>query len=359
MVTGDYGSAANDTAGSCGGGGGRDQVYRLNVPDFQYVRVATAGAGSFATYVRTVCNLLGAEIGTPICDATLPGQVDLGLVSGDHYVWIDALGGGPSTYDVTATTLPPPNDVCPGTTVMAGLTRGTLIGGNNTNPAATCGGTGNDVFYTFTTAVDRHLVATVTAANAATNPVVSLRTTCTDVGTELDCSNVGAGASETLDIPTLPAGTYFLMVDSQGAASSFSLDLTLAAPVAANDTCSSPLAIAPPGIASTLRFAGDQEQGMAPACNDGGATDVIYSFTAAALQDLTLTITPTNFDASVYVRRGACRTGLQIGCADAGAVGGAETINVVDLAADTYYVIVEKKAGAAGESFDIGLTLGP
>ena len=32
----------------------RDQVYRLNVPDFQYVRVATAGAGSFARMGRAL-----------------------------------------------------------------------------------------------------------------------------------------------------------------------------------------------------------------------------------------------------------------------------------------------------------------
>jgi hypothetical protein len=42
-----------------------------------------------------------------------------------------------------------------------------------------------------------------------------------------------------------------------------------------------------------------------------------------------------------------------------GAVGAAETITVVDLPADTYYILVEKKGAAAGESFDIGLTLGP
>jgi hypothetical protein len=355
---GNYGGAVDNTAGSCGGSGGGDQVSQLTVPDAQYVRVNANGSGSFATYVRDVCNDPTSEVGTPICDGTSPGQIDLGLVQGDYFVWVDRTGGGNSAYTLSSTVLAPPNDACPGTAITPGTaTRGTLIGANNTAPAASCGGTSNDVFYQFTTAMDTHLVATVTSTSAATNPVLSLRTTCTDAASELGCSNAMTGATETLDIPTLPmGGPYFLVVDSQGAPSSFTVTVTLTVASAANDTCTSPRSLSPPGATGeSVQFSADDEIG-AGECNDAGATDTVYSFTATAGQNLTLTVTPTSFDAAIYVRSATCTGGTQIGCADAGVSGAAETITATALAGGTYFLFVEKKSGT-GNAFDIVLSL--
>jgi hypothetical protein len=75
---------------------------------------------------------------------------------------------------------------------------------------------------------------------------------------------------------------------------------------------------------------------------------VVYSFTLATRSDVTLHTVGSSFDTVLYVRQGTCATGTEVAC-NAGRFGQGSFLQLVDLAAGTYYVFVDGRVpGQAG-----------
>lgn len=125
-----------------------------------------------------------------------------------------------------------------------------------------------------------------------------------------------------------------------------------------SETCADPVRLnLVPTSATTLtgRAAGTTAMSAADLTGYCGSTsdapDVVYVFGLAETRDLTVTLTPTGFDAALYIRGGLMRacddaTG-EAYCRDGGASGSAETIRLAGVPAGTYYIVVDG-AGATG-----------
>jgi cysteine-rich repeat protein len=139
-----------------------------------------------------------------------------------------------------------------------------------------------------------------------------------------------------------------------------------------SESCADPVRLnLVPTSATTLtgRAAGTTAMSAADLTGYCGATsdapDVVYVFGLAETRDLTVTLTPTGFDAAVYIRGGLMRacddaTG-EAYCRDGAASGSAETIRLSGVPAGTYYVVVDG-AGAAGRgayTLSVAATLPP
>jgi cysteine-rich repeat protein len=119
-----------------------------------------------------------------------------------------------------------------------------------------------------------------------------------------------------------------------------------------SESCESPvrLNLVPSGAAAlTARAAGTTAEATADLtgyCSaTAGAPDVVYVFGLAETRDLTVTLTPTGFDAALYIRGGLMRacddsTG-EAYCRDGAASGAAETIRLSRVPAGTYYIVID------------------
>ena len=93
--------------------------------------------------------------------------------------------------------------------------------------------------------------------------------------------------------------------------------------------------------------------------NTGTAKDAVHELVATDRGRITFTLTPgSGFDGTLYVRRGTCEGGEQIGCSEAGAAGGVEKIQVFAEAGEKLYAIVDGKDTAAG-SYSLTVTQEP
>jgi hypothetical protein len=123
----------------------------------------------------------------------------------------------------------------------------------------------NSVSYAFTTTAAGAFSATVSTTDASYQPVLSLGTGCGATYAEQSCS-AAASTSASLDIASLPAGTYTLVVSGSSALSiftgsvgPFTLDAQLSTPIPppSNNTCSGAKALtlsseADGGLSTTL-----------------------------------------------------------------------------------------------------------
>lgn len=192
------------------------------------------------------------------------------------------------------------NDTCanPSKLVFASGTAtasGTLAGKAN-NESSSCGGSGSDVVYTFTLTAPKSVAAVVTGAL----PVVYISSDCANTQQRAcDSSTDGPAAAVAR---ALPAGTYFIWVDTNsGSAGTFTLTLNAfdqAWPT--NDGCASakPLQFDASGTArATSTTVGTSNDSGASSCWDGTAPggDVVFTFKTSEAGTLSATVTPKSW----------------------------------------------------------------
>ena len=423
-------TAVNDTSGSCGGIGG-DYVYSFTLTSTRNVDVGVSGRNGFRPliYLRRACATTGSanELG---CNAATTSAAGISLKSvpaGTYYLWIDSGTSAGGAFDAQillsnsaaieicndgfdndgdglidcrdpdcagdpACAVSGSGDNCTGPKALVFNTSGVATAsGNNNSPflndttSAGCGGSGNDVVYSFTLTATKTVTVTLTNQSTTLIPVIYLRSTCTST-TELICAGGSAGgtagANATLTT-SLSAGTYFLWVDGfQSTAGSFSISVNtggattreticndfidndgdgltdsqdpdcLSAPNCvttgpANDNCVSPnaartLSFNTSGVATVSgTTVGARDDGGAVSCPMLTGPDVVYSFTLTSSKSVTVSAATNdpNFDIGVYLRSGSC-TGTEIGCDNTG-TSPAQFITAQPLAAGTYYVWVD------------------
>jgi len=238
----------------------------------------------------------------------------------------------------------------------------------------TCSGSlGQDVVFKFTTTAAQKTTVKVTPDTAAPTlkPAVYLRKTCgsTAAGDQLACgSNSTAGGTHSVVVNNLPAGTYYVWVDSTSATApgAFAVEVKLEAPLLppANDVCGTGGASAPvltkgtPVTGTTVVATADYGAALSSACYasmgnfNAPGKDVVYSYTPATAGPFTVEVTPTGWDCSLWYTTATC--GDQAACvsgSDSGYTGGKETLSITGVAGTTYYFVVDgfSASGTGGD----------
>lgn len=391
--TAEPGQAIDDTSGTCNAAG-PELVYTFTTTAVKDLIVSvTPLSGSAArpvVYLRGPSCSAGPQVA---CDAPAFGSAGLaisGLPAGTWYLFVESANGAPGRVSVTVSLLspsqPPANDGCAapqaltfvgdsavavGDTSLAANDSTTAV--NDPSCSATARASGRDLVYSYSlTARSNVRVVARPLPGSPLHPVVSVRSTCASPSTELGCQaqTLPAAAQVTLD-GQLP-GTYAVWVDSaDGTAGAFQLEVT-AVPAVDNDLCTGIQALTFSGNTATAtgdttyatngNVPGDQT----PSCSDsarGTGKDVVYSFTLAQPQDVTVSVTPTGvnptFQPVVSVRTAcadATRT-AEKGCVSplAPTTG---TLTLVNQPAGTYVVWVDGALDTAGP-FQLEVVLAP
>lgn len=226
------------------------------------------------------------------------------------------------------------------------------LGAANDDVVSSCGnasGGGRDLLWTFRldATFDVRVTAKASAASPA-EPVVSLRANC-DMDQELACSD-GLGGTSSFLLKSLAPGSYTLVVDSYDASSSGRVDVTvdfLPATLPANETCATAAPLAPDtDVVVDLSTASDDLQVSCNTEPDSG--EAVYRLELTEARDVFISATATgDVDPVLALRNAPCATGSQVTCFDA-AFGPNETLIARNLAAGTYFVIVERYGAGTG-----------
>lgn len=363
--TGDTSLYRDDLSGSCGGAGGKDQVFRLNTSTAGnlLVEVRPAGPGFRPLlHLRAVCDDSTTEL-VPGCLGTSAdgGTVALtvrGLPAGAYFLVVDSQPGTEGAYLASvrlsstlgeSCTAPFPLSFNQGELLALGRTTGTTD-----NATGTCGGGSTpDVVYSFSTPASATLDAVVSPLSGSTSyqPVVYLRSpSCT--GSDRACAAAASpGANANLSASVGP-GTHYLWVDGQNqTAGDFRLVAHLTPPPA-GDNCSAPrpLLFSDAGtsteFADTLLF-GNDAQGNS--CASGSSPDVVYSFTTSSIYSFQANASAGSpfFRPALYLRS-SCGVASDLACSQAAADGGTASLSYENLAPGTYFLWVDGVGQSAG-----------
>ena len=364
-------NAADDGKGSCGGAGGADKVYEIDLAQNQRLQIAASGGFPYVAYLRggptlAACGDPTTELGCKASDANGNAALDLlNLPAGKYFIWIDAQGQMRGSFTVTATlappVLPPANDFCnaaiqltDGVTVANQTTLGTgseTAGSCNPEPPAA-----GDAYYFFDTTLFGKRDASVTVKTAGFSAAAFLQTTCGVMATEVKCT-ASMTPTTVLSVAALPPGKYFVVVEPLGGGNGggFSITLNLTLPVApANDNCGAP-AMVMPGVAvpgTTINGSDD----FTATCGGMGNADVVYSFTVpqGMPSRVKATVTPqmgSPLDPLLSIRSACAVAASEVpgGCANATqGPGTTEVLDLPNLAPGTYYLIVDGADVAQG-----------
>lgn len=283
-VIGSTAGLSNVSQGSCGGGSSGEQIYQFTVYDTTGVSITTDFPETdfnTAIYIRSDCGNPGTQLACA-SNGMLGDTVMASLSPGTYYVFVDGIAGMSGNFglQVNLTPVLPAGSPCDPTGVMntcaPGLTCIDSGGGPVcTDPAAVCTmlampitGDGTPVTGTTIGAVDgytpgcspdgmagdntwiltvppggsRDLVVNAVQTNFmvdAFDIILSVTTACGDASTELACADSpGAAANESVTIPGIAPGTYFITVDGyNGHAGAYSLTATLHDNLATGDPC--------------------------------------------------------------------------------------------------------------------------
>jgi hypothetical protein len=319
--------AGNDGASSCGGADGPDRVWRLTAPPTGWllVRVAPVGPGRAPTLslsARTACD--GGEL--PGTCASAPGGAAALLLPSTlaqgALLWLDTLGpdGGEVMLEASAVAADAGGAGAPLLAVSAGVTALAL-------PEP--GVVGLEV--------PKEGSLTLTVDTRASAAPVKVTLTQGYLGTELGRFTLPPGR-RALDFGLVPAGRYLLELVGAGA----QVDVQLSGDPL-GESCRVP---APLALDAGVRSADDSTLGAAddeqPSCAAPGAPDRVHRFLLEAVQNVRVTVAPADatYQPVVLLRRGGCG-GAVVACAVAPGPGAAAVLQLGQLAAGEYQVVVD------------------
>ncbi|MFN7131715.1 MAG: hypothetical protein ACK4N5_06505, partial [Myxococcales bacterium] len=357
--------ALSHAKASCGGSSGGDVVYRFTTTAEQHLVAKLSGLDADASpvvHLRKSCGDRATEVA---CGTKAGFEVNV-LPPGEWFVWVaeswSASYQGPFTLELQLgpPRHPPANDVCAGATPLSFAAGAATVNGSTrlATPSTTssCGSSGADVVYGFTTLGERSVTLTVTPSTGSTGfePVVFLRTDCNQAGAvaEKACGTFANGkAAARAD--TLPAGTYFVWVSNDGGpGGDFSLRVELADPVApvGNDTC--------PGMPVTFTndravLTGSTELATHAATSavcGGQGPDHVYAITLPTRSSLEAGITSLTpgFTPVLYLRK-VCGSAVRTDELDCASAYDRRYVAAGSLEAGTYFLWIDGYGGSRGE----------
>jgi hypothetical protein len=204
----------------------------------------------------------------------------------------------------------PPNDRCPTALPISPLGQtltGNTLGAADDEAASCVGGSGGrDVVFRFQLTQPMNLVADTVGSSFDT--VLSIWTGCTVSGltTELLCNDDFEGVTSRLDLPGIPAGFYYILLDGFDASQAGDFALNFGpATEPPNNRCddAAPLTVGTSVYGSTLG-ATHSESLLIPGLPSDGA-DVFYNFVASATE-MQVDTFGSQFDTVLAVRPAGC-----------------------------------------------------
>jgi hypothetical protein len=231
---GDTFAARDDTAGSCGGDGAPDAVYRLAVARRTHLRAELARSGlgdvpgSARLYLTRACGNPRAELA---CGRT---TVDAVVGPGTYYLVVDGATREDFGQFVLRTAADDPAGIDAACRNVPALVPGRPVQGTTSGTDrlhASCGNRARspEQVYSIHLTERRHLVVDV---HAQFDSVLSLRAACDRESSELACNDDYQGQRASRIEADLDAGTYYVVVDGfdQGNAGAFTIEATVTAP---------------------------------------------------------------------------------------------------------------------------------
>jgi hypothetical protein len=115
------------------------------------------------------------------------------------------------------------------------------------------------------------------------------------------------------------------------------------------DTCPGkqlPLSTSTPSISVTASTSPLTNDYRATACSPlAGGNDAVYRFAAPGSGHAKITLQPNGYAGLLYVRRGDCENGTEVGCANPGLLNLPATIDLEVAVGAVYYVIADQEVG--------------
>lgn len=383
----DYKASCDASAGT-----GNDVVYSFTTTQAQDIVVrSTPSADSDALiFLRTGNCASGTQVACQDAETTGTETVTLANApAGTYYLFLDTFDGAkPGTQAVSVSLTAPVtqtnNDTCDTAvdiTPNGGLGTRTVTAqtiNTNNDYVSNCSADAEDVAYKFTLTAPRD-VSLVSTGSADRRPTLYVRLDCGDSLTEVPngCGSSAVGdPTARLNLVNLPAGTYFVVLDTglNSTPGPLSLSITVSDPTQApsNDICTSATAVLANGTNQTLsgNTLGANDNYGTDTCSPNSGKDLVYSFTTAQTRRFTAEL---SFAADAGLGVASLHLWSAAGCqADAGMPLGANfkacgmpvTLNqpaklvVSSLPAGSYLLVVDAdtSGGLAGH-FSLDLKL--
>ena len=232
--------AADDLAGSCGGQGGADVIYALDVRARSRLQVTLRNSEfAGAMYVQRTCGDASSEVACTAIAASDPRTVEQSLEAvltpGQYFLVFDGArpdAFGAAEVDLQLTDLQALDRICrrapllrPGRTVNGDTT------GGSDDFHASCAGDArsNDAVYRLRLRRRSHVRIDLSSDY---DGALHLRRDCADPSTELACNDDHEDNRHSRIEATLDAGTYYVVVDGfrTGSQGHYSLETTVTRP---------------------------------------------------------------------------------------------------------------------------------
>jgi hypothetical protein len=350
-AVGDTSGREEHGAGPCGGFGGSDVVYRLEMPKTGNVMVTvaplTSGGLKPVVYMSELCDTpkYCVAAGTAGATTTLMSPAP---ASGKYYLWVDSAPGSAGPYSVTVSSLKDQGESCSSPLPLSFGAGEANISMNvdarwvdHTSGTCSTWNAAGDHVYRF--AVDRVQNFEVHVTSDYVVGETYLRGVCG--GGELACSNGKVRRQE------LAPGTYYLWRDSPNS-STYEMYAHLWDPIP-GDTCATarPLVFSEGeagGTATdTATTVGTFDNNSGSRCGSPTELDVVYTFTTSKTLDFR-----ASARGQVLSLRSATCSGTELTC-------GTETLTRGSLPPGTYYLWVDTRSSATGAPFTLSASLTP
>ncbi len=369
----DANAAVSDYTFSCARPTGGDVVYQFTTTMAQKVTLTATGVGvadAVMSLRSAPCDADTNELGCIDDTVSAPEVLTLlNVPAGTYYVVLSAysLTAGQFGIDLVLAppVLPPGNDTCSApSTLVPNMSQTIDLASAVADYGFACSVvSGGDAVYQFTTTQPQRVVITATGVGSS-DAVLALRGACTDAMSERRCANnAGSSNPEILISNNLPAGTWYVILGSDGVDAQFGIELALSAaiPPPANETCTTPEVVTlTAGTATRTVDLTDAQADITVICgtdpNAAGA-DVVYEVSIPAMQTLTVNGVPVGgvLDPMLFASYPMC-SAPPVVCVDAGGGGAAETLTVPNLTTGPLTVFVVVKAYSASNPGVVNLT---
>lgn len=227
--------AGDDLAGSCGGQGAPDVVYRLDLQSRTRVRASFVDQ-EFAPvlYLQSACGTQTSEV---FCvDATSGAPIDQIVAAGTYFLVLD--GQTPDSFGSAQISLQLDDlGALEQSCRSAPLIRpGRQITGDTTGSTdrfqATCAGRAQSPDLVYRLQLRRRQRVRISSEQTGFDGAIYVRSDCTDAATEVACNDDAGDNRHSMIEVVLDPGNYFVFVDgyASGNQGPFTLDVDLSAP---------------------------------------------------------------------------------------------------------------------------------
>jgi len=368
----DANTGTRDYTLSCRTGQGGDVVYQFTLAQPQKVTLTATGmngADGIVSLRGAPCDMDTAERGCVDAESSAPEVLTLLYVpAGTWYVVVQAYGTTEGTFGVSlaldAPVLPPANDSCTApATLSANVSQMVELASAATDYTVDCSSyLGGDAVYAFTTTAPQRVVVTVTGS-VDSDAVLELRGAPCETGASVRCADNESTGGETVTANNLPAGTYYVVLGSNGTETQFGIQLSVEPPrPVTNETCAAANVVTfTAGMASRSVDLADAVADLTLDCaTSADGQDVVYSVTIPAMQTLTVVAAPVGASIAdpvlAVVQAGMCMAMSTGTCVDSGGSNADETLMVPNTTAAQVTVFIVLKGYDATEPGEVSLT---